>query len=297
VGRKQRYAQDSEYRARESARRRAYHRAHKHEISTRRQGGHLERRYGISREDYAALLARQGGVCAICAKPSKKTLCVDHCHSTGKIRGLLCRKCNFGLGCYAEDQAAMIAALAYLGRGAFHRDGAGSAAQRALLARAALPPGRTRIAVLTEAHLPIRFDAAPFAQLAGIGGRTSALRPIMRDVLLTSSSHAQPNGADMSIDDVPPDGGETTRPNTTTHKTSRPMWEALDAELRRESDDGDGPKAAMLQLIARKLAAKALDGDLGAIKEIFDRMDGKSVAGTAPEEPPGKVVFQWKDPE
>jgi hypothetical protein len=94
----------------------------------------------------------------------------------------------------------------------------------------------------------------------------------------------------MSIDDVPPDGGNAARP-----KTSRPMWEALAAELRRESDDGDG--ADILRLIARKLAAKALEGDLGAIKEIFDRMDGKSVAGAAPDEPPGKVVFEWKDPE
>jgi hypothetical protein len=59
----------------------------------------------------------------------------------------------------------------------------------------------------------------------------------------------------------------------------------------------NGPKAAMLQLIARKLAAKALEGDLGAIKEIFDRMDGKSVAGAAADEPQGRVVFQWKDPE
>ena len=91
----------------------------------------------------------------------------------------------------------------------------------------------------------------------------------------------------MSIDDVPPDGGTATRP----------MWEALVAELRRESEDGDGRRAGILQLIARKLAAKALDGDLGAIKEIFDRMDGKSAAGTAPVEQPGKVTFQWKDPQ
>jgi hypothetical protein len=91
----------------------------------------------------------------------------------------------------------------------------------------------------------------------------------------------------MSIDDIPPDGG----------RVARPMWEALAAELRRESDDDDGSKADILRLIARKLAAKALDGDLGAIKEIFDRMDGKSVAGSAADEPPGKVVFEWKDPE
>jgi hypothetical protein len=96
---------------------------------------------------------------------------------------------------------------------------------------------------------------------------------------------SQTNGGDMSSDDILPDGGKM-----------RSMREALDAELRREGDDGDGPKADILQLIARKLAAKALDGDLGAIKEIFDRMDGKPVAGTVPEEPPGQVVFQWKDP-
>jgi Recombination endonuclease VII len=153
VDRKERYARDADYRARVQARQRAYNQAHKHAISVRRQGGHLKRRYGISREDYAALLARQGGVCAICAKPPEKTLCVDHCHATGKVRGLLCRQCNWGLGCYGEDQAALIAALAYLGSGAFDRHGSGAAAQHALLARAALPP--TRIAVLTQAHLPI----------------------------------------------------------------------------------------------------------------------------------------------
>jgi hypothetical protein len=284
VQRKERYARDAAYRARESARRRAYHRAHKHEISVRRQGGHLKRRYGISRADYAALLARQGGVCAICGKPPEKTLCVDHCHSTGRIRGLLCRKCNFGLGCYAEDQAAMIAALAYLGHGAFDGGGSGSAAQRALLARAALPP--TRIAILTQAHLPIRFAAAPSARAAGIG--RSKLRLTMRGgAAPTNAIRIQRNGGDMSIDDVPPAGG----------RVARPMWEALAAELRRESDDGEGSKAETLRLIARKLAAKALDGDLAAIKEIFDRMDGKSVAGAAADEPPGKVVFEWKDPE
>jgi hypothetical protein len=284
VGRKERYARDPDYRALDSPRRRAYHQRYKHEISIRRQGGHLKRRYGISRADYAALLARQGGVCAICGKPPEKTLCVDHCHSTGRIRGLLCRKCNFGLGCYAEDQAALIAALAYLGHGAFDGDGSGSAARRALLARAALPP--TRIAVLTEAH--IRFDAAPLARAAGIGRSNSALRLNTRGgAAPTNAIRIQRNGGDMSIDDVPPDGG----------KSARPMWEALAAELRRESDDGDGAKADILRLIARKLAAKALEGDLGAIKEIFDRMDGKSVAGAAADEPPGKVIFQWKDPE
>ena len=78
-------------------------------------------------------------------------------------------------------------------------------------------------------------------------------------------------------------------------KTTQPMRDALGAELARAGDDGEGNKAGVLQLIARRLATKALDGDLGAIKEIFDRIDGKSVAGSAPEQPPGKVQMQWKE--
>jgi hypothetical protein len=49
-----------------------------------------------------------------------------------------------------------------------------------------------------------------------------------------------------------------------------------------------GRKASLLQLIARKLAARALAGDLEAIKEIFDRMDGPSVAAAAADEPQGR---------
>jgi hypothetical protein len=134
---KKRYAEDAEFRARELERRRAYVRAHKAEISARRKAAHLQRRYGLSRADYDALLKRQGGVCAICAKPSEKTLCVDHCHATGSIRGLLCPKCNRGLGYLADDQSALIAALVYLG----HENGPpGSAAQHALSVRAAMLP-------------------------------------------------------------------------------------------------------------------------------------------------------------
>ena len=86
----------------------------------------------------------------------------------------------------------------------------------------------------------------------------------------------------MTIDDAPPAGGKPTQP----------MRDALDAELARAG--GDGERHNMLQLIARKLAAKAAEGDLGAIKEIFDRIDGKSVAGSAPEQTQRKVEMQWK---
>ena len=76
----------------------------------------------------------------------------------------------------------------------------------------------------------------------------------------------------MSINDAPPEGGSTVRP----------VRDALDSELSRASVDGD--ENNVLRLIARRLAAKALDGDLGAIKEIFDRVDGKPVAGAASEQ-------------
>jgi AAA domain/Recombination endonuclease VII/Homeodomain-like domain len=72
----------------------------------------IKRRYGLSREAFDALLARQGGVCGICKK--HRPLCVDHCHVTGKVRGLLCHKCNRGLGHYNDDPDLTRAATAYL---------------------------------------------------------------------------------------------------------------------------------------------------------------------------------------
>ena len=70
--------------------------------------------YQFSAEDYDAALLRQGGLCAICRKPYAKTLCIDHCHATGKFRGLLCRKCNFALGLCGDDPDVVEAAAAYL---------------------------------------------------------------------------------------------------------------------------------------------------------------------------------------
>src|SRR5262249_46947964 len=112
---KERYANDAEYRGGILARKRAWNVANRDKVRARARDNYIKRLYGISRADYDALIARQGGLCAICRKPSKLRLCVDHCHLTGMIRGLLCRKCNAGLGCLGEDQRALVAALAYLG--------------------------------------------------------------------------------------------------------------------------------------------------------------------------------------
>jgi Recombination endonuclease VII len=257
--RRERRAQEPDYREKGNARCRAYYHTRKHDSESPVRRGHLKRRFGISAAEYDALLAQQGGACAICRRRSKYRLCVDHCHLTGRIRGLLCYSCNLALGHLKDDQASLVAALAYLG--ALPRDGPGSAAQRALAVHAALPPWPTRRAVLTCP--PIRRGA-----------------PGTRERFNTSNT-----GDDMTIDDAPPAGGKTTQP----------MRDALDAELARASSDGEGHN--MLQLIARKLAAKAAEGDLAAIKEIFDRIDGKSVAGSAPEQGPKQVEIQWKAPQ
>jgi hypothetical protein len=60
----------------------------------------LKRLYSITPEDYDLLLNQQNGVCAICGGvcPTGRRLSVDHDHATNKIRGLLCSRCNFGIG-------------------------------------------------------------------------------------------------------------------------------------------------------------------------------------------------------
>ena len=78
------------------------------------RGAELKIRYGVSLEDYATLLARQFGVCAICLRQLAQRLCVDHCHASGKIRGLICRACNCALGLLRDDANVAIAAAAYL---------------------------------------------------------------------------------------------------------------------------------------------------------------------------------------
>lgn len=76
---------------------------------------HLARCYGITVELYDALFRRQQGKCAICLEPPKKSrLCVDHCHSTGKIRGLLCRTCNVGIGLLQDSEVILRRATGYL---------------------------------------------------------------------------------------------------------------------------------------------------------------------------------------
>jgi hypothetical protein len=84
--------------------------------------GHLRRTFGISQADYEALLATQGGGCAICGKPPGKiSLHVDHDHETGDVRGLLCVGCNNALGQFHDDPALLHRAVGYLDLGLLPR--------------------------------------------------------------------------------------------------------------------------------------------------------------------------------
>jgi len=73
----------------------------------------LKFHYGITIEDWHAMLIAQSGRCDICTKPMMKPL-VDHCHETGRVRALLCGACNVGLGQFQDDVALMLRAIAYL---------------------------------------------------------------------------------------------------------------------------------------------------------------------------------------
>lgn len=77
----------------------------------------LKYRFGLTMAEFAKMLEAQNGVCAICKEPErvkKDSLSVDHDHKTGKVRGLLCGRCNRGIGMFQEDLEMMESARAYL---------------------------------------------------------------------------------------------------------------------------------------------------------------------------------------
>ena len=77
-----------------------------------------KKRYGITVDDYNSMLEEQGHRCAICKAESPDKRCVrfhvDHCHTTGKVRGLLCNNCNIGLGKFQDNPQFLIEAAKYL---------------------------------------------------------------------------------------------------------------------------------------------------------------------------------------
>lgn len=76
----------------------------------------LERRYGMSLEDKVRMFEDQGRTCKICDYKGSvhNDFHVDHCHDTGKVRGLLCNNCNAGLGMFQDNLELLFMAIGYL---------------------------------------------------------------------------------------------------------------------------------------------------------------------------------------
>lgn len=87
-----------------------------HKVRQRKYG--LKRKYGITHDEYLLLLESQGGRCAMCQTDEPRgqynTFHIDHCHETGKIRGLLCHACNTGLGLIGDNVENLERAIEYL---------------------------------------------------------------------------------------------------------------------------------------------------------------------------------------
>lgn len=75
----------------------------------------LKREYNLTLETYNKMLEKQRGVCYICGlPPNGRRLAVDHCHTTGAVRGLLCVNCNRGVGIFKNSSQLLRAAAEYL---------------------------------------------------------------------------------------------------------------------------------------------------------------------------------------
>ena len=97
----------------------------KDRVNAKRRAGYrkwyLVRQYGITPEDYDRILASQGNRCAICKTNDPQSRHsdgfrwhVDHCHKTNRVRGLLCFRCNVGIGHLGDDPLLVQSALDYL---------------------------------------------------------------------------------------------------------------------------------------------------------------------------------------
>lgn len=98
-------------------------RAYRKKYPDRVRSTDLKKNFGISLDQYNRMLEDQSGVCAICGNPETvvdnrtnqpRNLAVDHCHTTKKVRGLLCMGCNQGIGNFRENQQFLISAVSYL---------------------------------------------------------------------------------------------------------------------------------------------------------------------------------------
>ena len=117
---RERYARDLEFKDYRRKKKR-YYKEQNPKVSKNRE---IKNNFGITLNDYDAILQKQDFGCAICKKNNpgrvgSNYFSVDHCHVTGKIRGLLCQNCNLALGLADDDPKILIGAIGYLSQ---HRE-------------------------------------------------------------------------------------------------------------------------------------------------------------------------------
>ena len=94
------------------ARKRIWYQAHKNEFCIVRKKSRILKKYGLTLEEYEAIKTKQNGECLICHKTTE--LLLDHSHRTGYIRGMLCDRCNRGLGYFMDNPEILLNAAKYL---------------------------------------------------------------------------------------------------------------------------------------------------------------------------------------
>lgn len=95
----------------------AYRAKHAEKVRAQGRKSNLKTRHGVTPEWYATTLAAQGNGCAICASPPDgrwRRHPIDHDHATGRVRGVLCNRCNRGLGLFSDSADRLQAAAEYL---------------------------------------------------------------------------------------------------------------------------------------------------------------------------------------
>jgi hypothetical protein len=128
-----RYASDPAHRARKLAANRTWRMAHRDELNAEwsekwhtdeafraahKRAAWLRRlaKYGLTQAEYERMLREQNGLCAFCHRRPARGLVIDHDHATNRVRGLLCDKCNSGLGFFDDDAERMRTAAGYIDR-------------------------------------------------------------------------------------------------------------------------------------------------------------------------------------
>jgi hypothetical protein len=103
------------YRARNKEKVNSYKRAHYAKNKNVVKHYKIKAAYNISFEQYEAMKVAQDFKCAICLKALEASqFCIDHCHTTGKVRGLLCQTCNRGIGLLKDSTTVLVNAIKYL---------------------------------------------------------------------------------------------------------------------------------------------------------------------------------------